>query len=59
MENMTPEQFTYWLQGFIEMENPKTLNLKQTQMIKDHLKQVFIKKTPERKTLYNPNQKIC
>jgi len=45
---MKPEEFVYWLQGFMEMENPKTLNLRQTKIIKDHLKLVFDKKTPNR-----------
>ena len=44
---MTTEQFTYWLQGFMEMADPKELNTTQTQQIKDHLKLVFDKKTPE------------
>ena len=44
---MTPEQFAYWLQGFMEMADPKELNVTQTQQIKDHLKLVFDKKTPE------------
>jgi hypothetical protein len=44
---MTPEQFVYWLQGFMEMADPKELNKTQTQQIKDHLKLVFDKKTPE------------
>ena len=44
---MTPEQFAYWLQGFMEMADPKELNKNQTQQIKDHLKLVFDKKTPE------------
>lgn len=44
---MTPEQFAYWLQGFMEMADPKELNATQTQQIKDHLKLVFDKKTPE------------
>lgn len=54
---MTPEQFTYWLQGFIEVENPKALNAKQTQIIKDHLAQVFKKKTPSRHN--STNLKVC
>lgn len=45
---MTPEQFAYWLQGFMEMADPKELNKTQTQQIKDHLKLVFDKKTPDR-----------
>lgn len=43
---MNPEQFTYWLQGFFEIENPTTLTKKQTQQIKNHLELVFCKKTP-------------
>ena len=44
---MTAEQFVYWLQGFMEMADPKELNSTQTQQIKNHLKLVFNKKTPE------------
>jgi len=43
---MTAEQFTYWLQGFMETAEPKKLNEKQTQIIKDHLELVFNKVTP-------------
>ena len=46
---MTAEQFTYWLQGFMEMANPIKLGEKETQMIKDHLALVFDKQTPDRK----------
>ena len=45
---MTAEQFTYWLQGFMEIANPVKLGEKETQMIKDHLKLVFDKQTPDR-----------
>jgi hypothetical protein len=45
---MTPEQFTYWLQGFMEISNPTTLDEIQTQIIKDHLALVFNKQTPDR-----------
>jgi hypothetical protein len=45
---MTPEQFTYWLQGFMEISNPIKLDEKQTQIIKDHLELVFDKQTPDR-----------
>lgn len=44
---MTAEQFVYWLQGFMEMADPKELNRVQTVQIKNHLKLVFNKKTPE------------
>lgn len=47
---MTPEQFTYWLQGFVEVDNAMTPNkdlpVEQWQVIKDHLKTVFHKVTP-------------
>lgn len=46
---MTPEQFTYWLQGFIEINDPKTIGEKETQIIKDHLSTVFNKVTPKYK----------
>lgn len=45
---MTTEQFTYWLQGFFEISDTKTLNAKQVQIIKDHLALVFDKVTPDR-----------
>jgi hypothetical protein len=45
---MTTEQFVYWLQGFMEVANPKTLDESQTQVIKDHLKLLFDKQTPDR-----------
>ena len=38
---MRPEEFCYWLQGFLEMANPKTLNAAQVQMLKAHLGLVF------------------
>jgi hypothetical protein len=44
---MTAEQFVYWLQGFIEITDPIKLNKKETQQIKNHLKLVFDKQTPE------------
>ena len=46
---MTPESFTYWLQGFVELSESNAVpNEKQWLMIKDHLKLVFDKKTPDR-----------
>ena len=47
---MTAEQFTYWLQGYLEIENPDNIPLNQTQIIKDHLNLVFNKVTPDRET---------
>lgn len=42
---MTPEQFTYWLQGFAEL-TPDAPSAAQWQAIRDHLALVFEKKTP-------------
>lgn len=50
---MTTEQFTYWLQGFFEISNAKTLDAKQVQIIKDHLNLVFNKQTPDRNITEN------
>jgi hypothetical protein len=52
---MTAEQFTYWLQGFMEINDPETLGVRETQIIKDHLKLVFDKQTPDRKQLLTEN----
>lgn len=43
---MTPEQFCYWMQGFVELSggNPPTTD--QWTSIGEHLQQVFNKKTP-------------
>ena len=45
---MSPEQFCYWLQGLLEVGNPKELNETQIKIIKDHLALVFNKVTPTR-----------
>jgi hypothetical protein len=45
---MTPENFTYWLQGFFEISDAKKLDETQVQIIKDHLDLVFNKVTPDR-----------
>ena len=44
---MTTEQFCYWLQGFMEL-NPSmaTPSAEQMKMIREHLAEVFVKKTP-------------
>lgn len=47
---MTPEQFAYWLQGFVELSDTSRFTEHQTQIIKDHLALVFTKVTPERKS---------
>lgn len=46
---MTPDQFTYWLQGHVELlDSDKPPTKKQWKIIKDHLKLVFDKQTPDR-----------
>lgn len=59
---MSEKDFAYWLQGFFEIENPKKLDERQTQMIKDHLKLVFKKETPNRNvmpTIEPTNELYC
>ena len=53
---MTAEQFTYWLQGFMEINDPETLTRRETQIIKDHLALVFKKETPTRVGTGVPNK---
>lgn len=43
---MNNDQFTYWLQGFVEMNGGKEPTKQQWQIIKDHLKLCFNKVTP-------------
>lgn len=38
---MTSRDFAYWLQGYFEVSEPKTINEKETAMIKKHLALVF------------------
>ena len=46
---MKPEQFVYWLQGYLEIQDPKEIDEHSTKVIKDHLDLVFTKLTPDRK----------
>ena len=39
---MTSVQFCYWLQGLFELAETKTLDEKQVETIKNHLKLVFL-----------------
>lgn len=52
---MTPENFAFWLKGYLEISDAKTLNEKQTQIIKDHLNLVFNKVTPTYNTVIEEN----
>ncbi len=38
---MQSRDFAYWLQGFFELTNTKTINEEQTELIKKHLNLVF------------------
>lgn len=40
-ENMTSRDFAYWLQGFFEVSDAKSIDEKQTEAIKRHLALVF------------------
>ena len=51
---MTAEQFTYWLQGYFEINDPERISPLETKIIKDHLALVFKKETPNR-TVVVPN----
>ena len=44
---MTPEQFCYWLQGFLEVTNANQIGECETTQIRNHLATVFKKVTPE------------
>lgn len=45
---MTPENFIYWLQGFLEIQGPDSINKQQVEIIKDHVALVLKKETPQR-----------
>ena len=51
---MNPEQFAYWLQGFVELSSQDKLSKAQWQMIQDHLKTVFKKETPNYNQFMTP-----
>ncbi|WP_321921696.1 hypothetical protein [Burkholderia sp. BCC1998] len=43
---MTPEQFSYWMQGFAELSGDEPPTPAQWKSIREHLKTVFVKVTP-------------
>lgn len=45
---MTTENFTYWLQGALELGQVQSFNEDQVRIIQDHLDLVFNKVTPLR-----------
>jgi hypothetical protein len=56
---MTPEQFTYWLQGYVEIAATRTAPTSdEWNVIKDHLALVFDKQTPDRSVSGQGSQPI-
>jgi hypothetical protein len=51
---MTSEQFVYWLQGYLEVQNPHTIDNSKIQVIKDHIALVLTKVTPNRNPVTLP-----
>lgn len=54
---MTEKDFVFWLQGFVELTETDNISEKQWLVIKDHLKLVFDKKTPDRSEEFKLNIK--
>ncbi len=53
---ISPENFAYWLNGFVEVTEGKRPSDKQWRTITDHLAEVFVKTTPNRFTpILSPN----
>lgn len=52
---MTPEQFTYWLQGFAELNPTTPPTAEQWKSICEHLSTVFVKVTPPLTQPQTPN----
>jgi len=46
-EHSTPEEFAVWLKGYLDISNPKKIEKRQAQIIKNRLQGVFSKKTSE------------
>jgi len=51
---MSPIEFCYWLQGYIEIGKPTAMGWNQVQTIKEHLALVFHKVTPAYDIGYMP-----
>lgn len=56
---MTPENFCYWLQGYLEISGNENLIEAQVKIVKDHLDLVLEKKTPtyggRTRSIYDPD----
>lgn len=57
---MSPENFVYWLRGFIEISHECEPDAEQWQMIKEHLDLVMTKVTPNHNVIVKlgPDHKI-
>ena len=44
---MTPENFVYWLQGYLELTANPYLNVQQVAIIQEHISLVLTKKTAD------------
>jgi hypothetical protein len=51
---MTPEQFVYWLQGYFELTDDTDRLSRREHIIRDHLNEVFEKRTPDRQIYWTP-----
>lgn len=49
----TSQDFCLWLQGFVELQDAESISDTQWLQIKDHLKLVFDKVTPDRSNPFN------
>lgn len=59
---MTPEQFVYWLQGWLELSESPTLSETQVQVVKDHIAKVLTNVPAQAERRYHPGpggQRIC
>jgi hypothetical protein len=63
---MSPQDFCYWLQGFMEVSDPKSIDEKQLEVIKKHLALVFTNVTRDKADLqkllerpYTPGIQLC
>lgn len=50
-DDLTAENFIYWLNGYFEISNSDKLSKEQVQIIRDHLKLCLNKVTPNRTIL--------
>lgn len=55
---MSPENFCYWLKGFVELNGIESLSKTQVQIVNDHLNLVFDKVTPDRQLKEDPVQRV-